>query len=334
LTRAAGILFCAIVAGCSPSEECRSPKVICAGLVTSTAGLADFGENQAAWSALQASRRELTIQHAAFIESVDSRDYEKNAAFFAQNGYDVILTVGESQARETEQVAARYPAVVFVGIVQSRREELANLVTITFPNDQMGFAAGWLAAELTESGVVGAACETGELESMRLYCEGFSRGALSGRPGLQVLVRYRDSEDSARLFVDPNWGARASGALINQGADVVFAAGGETAQGALLRAAEAGVYAIGAENDQWLAAPRLRPSLVTSVFPSPEAAIQELLRQFRSEAILGRTFSGTFAVAPFRNVDPELSEGTIEGFAELLLRLSAGEIETGVGPPR
>lgn len=301
--------------------------------MTSTAGLADFGENQAVWSAIQASLREQTIQHAAFIESVDSRDYEKNATFFAKQGYDVILTVGEGQARETEWVATQYQGLVFVGIDQSRHEVLPNLVTITFSNDQMGFAAGWLAAELTESGVVGAVCETEALESMRLYCEGFSRGALSGQPDLQVLVRYRDGAENARLFDDPDWGAHTAGDLIEKGADVVFAAGGKTAQGALLATAEAGVHAIGSESDQWQAIPRLRPSLVTSVVPSPEAVIEELLRLVRSGALPPSFVSGTFAMTPFRNVGTELSERTMEGFADMLLGLKGSGLETGVAPP-
>ena len=47
--------------------------------------------------------------------------------------------------------------------------------------------------------------------------------------------------DRERLFIDEAWGYDTAQELIQRGADVIFAAGGATGQGALRAAAEAQV---------------------------------------------------------------------------------------------
>ena len=82
------------LSSCSRSPDCFREEIFCAALVTDTRGINDHGINQDSWIGLEQSKVNGVIDQSAYIESVDARDYEKNIAFFANSGYDVILTSG------------------------------------------------------------------------------------------------------------------------------------------------------------------------------------------------------------------------------------------------
>ncbi|MBK9603567.1 MAG: BMP family ABC transporter substrate-binding protein [Anaerolineales bacterium] len=67
---------------------------------------------------------------------------------------------------------------------------------------------------------------------------------------IKVLVTYREDASRDSLFIDDDWGYETGLALIRQGADVIFAAGGVTGEGTLRAALDEQVEAIGAERDQ------------------------------------------------------------------------------------
>src|SRR5688572_23681885 len=135
-----------VLVSCTRSPDCFRADVFCAALVTDTLGVHDHGINQDTWAGLEQVRTDGTVNHIAYIEAVDTRDYEKNIAYFAQNGYDVIVTTGVGTQDETLQAADLYPDSVFIGISQPHEEDRPNLIPITFAEDQMGFFAGALAA--------------------------------------------------------------------------------------------------------------------------------------------------------------------------------------------
>ena len=53
----------------------------------------DKSFNQSAWEGVQRAQRELGAE-VKFIETTDPKDYAKNIDQFAQDNYDVIVTVG------------------------------------------------------------------------------------------------------------------------------------------------------------------------------------------------------------------------------------------------
>ena len=178
-------LICSILAivvsgpsACAQSPECLREEVFCAALVTDTRGLHDFGLNQDTWTGLQRSKAEGVVDQIAYIESVDARDYEKNINFFVNGGYDVIVTSGIGLNDATLRSADLYLDSVFVGMNQPDEESVPNFISVTFPEDQMGFLAGALATRLTQTKIVGAVCETSGIDAMWRYCEGFRAGAM------------------------------------------------------------------------------------------------------------------------------------------------------------
>lgn len=339
---------CLILSACMQSPDCFREDVFCAALVTDTIGLNDYGINEDTWAGLEEAKANELADRIEYIESVDARDYEKNIAYFANQGFDLIFTTNPTLRDETLHAADLYPldpahivptlsregkpdspqraVPVFVGMNQAQTETRPNLIPITFAEDQMGFAAGALAATLTKTGVVGAVCETSGIDAMWRYCEGFRAGTAFVNPDIKTIVFYRDDGDSEKLFIDEAWGYDTANTLIKRGADVIFAAGGVTAQGALRAASEADIPAIGAERDQAAALAESGSSVVTSILGRASFEVQEVMRLLRGGNI-SEARSGQIWNVPLNG---DFSESLQEGANFLFLNLRNGEIKTNV----
>ena len=317
------------IPACSQSPDCFQEEVFCAALVTDTRGLHDFGLNQDTWAGLQRSNAEGVLDQIAYIESVDARDYEKNITFFVNAGYDVIVTSGVGLRDATLHSADLHPDFVFVGMNQPDEESLANFISVTFPEDQMGFLAGVLAARLTRTGIIGAVCETSGIEAMWRYCEGFRVGAEYADPAVNAIVVYRDDGSREKLFLDEEWGFESAQGLIRDGADVLFAVGGLTGAGALRAAADAKVDAIGAERDQRAALATLAEhgsSVVTSILGRASSTVQELMRRIKAGDLADAELN-LIGYVPFEEFAPKNLVAEID---KTLLGLVNGEIKTYV----
>lgn len=311
---------------CSPAPDCFQEDVFCVGLVTDTRSLNDFGVNRDTWAGLEKSHADGVIDQIAYIESVNPKDYEKNIAFFVETGYDAIITSGIGLRNATLHSADLYPDSVFIGMNQPEEDSPPNFIPITFPEDKMGFIAGALAAQLTNSKTVGAVCETSGIASMWRYCEGFRAGVNYMDVPVKVFVIYRDDGSSDKLFVDNAWGYETSQELIDSGADVIFAAGGETAVGALRAAIDAKVQAIGAEKDQAAVLGGVDSGVITSVLGQISFTVQELMRSLRAGNVMEEKI-GSIGYVPFDNL---VSKETAQIMEHLLAGLENGEVKTNV----
>ena len=322
------ILAMLMLASCMRSPDCFRENIFCAALVTDTLGINDHGINHDTWAGLEQSKADGVIDQISYIESVDTRDYEKNIAYFAQKGYDVIITTGAGLRDETLRAADLYPDAIFIGMNQPQEESRPNLIPISFAEDQMGFFAGALAAYLTKTHIVGAVCETSAIDSMWRYCEGFRAGAYYVDKEIKVLVEYRDNGSQEKLLIDEAWGSERAQYLMKQGADVIFASGGATGQGALRSTAESGIYAIGTERDQAAALGESSSSLVTSIYGRADFEIQTIMRSIK-DGNFNKPVFGQFGYIAFNDKFPEDLRQKMD---DLLSRLINGNVQTNISP--
>jgi len=277
------------------------------GMVTAFDGIDDHGLNQATWETLKNIETQAGIARLDMIESIDTRDLEKNVAFFAENNYDVVVTVGRNLSDATLSVAAKYANTLFIGIDQQLEDESANIANIYFSEEQAGFLAGWLAAMVTKADAVGAVCESSGIDSVWHYCEGFRIGAKYDNDNMRVVVAYRDSGSRDDTFNDPEWGEERATSLIDDGVDVLTGFGGNTTQGAFSRAAESGITVIGTEEDLYYHLPEVQPVLVTSIINDPSVALSYLVLMASQGEILTGQYAGQIAYTPFRGSNQELA---------------------------
>ena len=315
-----------IVTSCKQINDCARDDIFCAGLVTDTLGINDHGINQDSWAGLEEVKANGIADQIEFIESVDTRDYEKNILYFAEKGYDVIITTGVGLRDETLRVADLYPDSVFVGMNQPQEEVRPNIIPATFAEDQIGFAAGALAARISETRVIGAVCETSEIDSIWRYCEGFRAGAKFVDENIKIQVIYRNDGSSEKLFIDETWGYETAQKLIQRGVDVIFAAGGVTGQGALRAAAEAEVKSIGTERNQGAVLGESGSSVVTSIYGNASFEVQNVMRLLKD----GNINQPRLSQIKYVTFNEKFPESFTQEMDALLLSLMNGNVKTNV----
>jgi basic membrane protein A and related proteins len=318
-----------LLSGCgSQPEDCASPDVYCVGLVTDF-GTVDAGINQQAWLGLQDARAARLADRIDAIETVDTRDRLANIQALAGDGYDLIVTVGSAIAEETAKAAALHPKQQFIGVEQPQQKKLKNLAGLVFREDYGGFLAGALAARMSETGKVAAVCEAQFVDPIRRYCEGFVAGAQYLDPEIEVTATYREGSNQ-RLFNDPAWGRNTAVQQVAQGADVIFAAGGRTADAALEAASAQGAYVIGSETDLYLDLPDIRPRLLSSATNDIRTSLVQIITLTRRGKFPAGQFMGSVKLAPWHDFDRQIPLETKQELERLFLSLQLEAIHLDI----
>src|SRR5258708_36407749 len=102
-----------------------------------------------------------------------------------------------------------------------------------------------------------------DIPPVHKYRVGYENGAKYAVSSIKTLGVYQPPS-GAKSFNDPDWGKQQATAMFGQGADVVFGAGGNTGNGALLAAVQAKKFCVGVDVDQYVSYPDADPCLITS----------------------------------------------------------------------
>jgi basic membrane protein A len=324
------LLVSILPAACNlPSADCARQEVFCVGLVTGYGGVDDHGLNQSTWEGIQQALSEGLIDKADAIETVDARDRAKNIQTFLEQDYDLVVTTGYSTGEDTRLAAQQWTERLFIGVDQPVGETLPNLATLVFPEDQGGFLAGALAALITNTGKVAAICEVQSLPSMWRYCEGFRVGARFIKADMHPRVIYKSESATSELFKDPAWGGEQALTFLKDGVDILFAAGGDTALGALEGAASNGVYVIGAEEDVYYQLEGAE-QVLSSVIRNAKTGIYILLRQTKEGKFPAGEMRGEYSLAPYHNLERQVPVTVQEQLEQIRASLANDSIKTGV----
>ena len=308
------------------------PEDFCIGLVTDVGLVDDKSFNQAAWTGAQHGAELLGVP-VSYIETQDSKDYADNIALYANEGCDVIVTVGFAMADATAIAGAEYPDIQFIAVDAFQGEAMDNVAGLIFNEDRAGFLAGALAASMSESGIVGQVLGTNLVPPVQAFGSGFDLGAKHINPDIQILKTYHPGAIEV-AFGDPEWGATTSRQAMDNGADVIFAAGGATGNGGLIEIAseaEAGsrVFCIGVDLDQWYSVPEAQPCLITSAEKHLVQGVSDLIVQAAAgEMPTGNVF-GTVGLAPYHDFDSQISDEIKATIEELAAALNDGSMVTG-----
>jgi basic membrane protein A len=316
---------------CAPAAaDCKSEDVLCVGLVTDVGKIDDKSFNQSAWEGVKlAEELGATVQ---YIETTDAKDYDKNIATFADEGYDVIVTVGFALAEATAAAAAKYPDVDFIGVDQFQAEAIANVAGLNFPEDQAGFLVGALAALMSETGKIGAVCGTDAVPPVWRFGEGYRAGAAYIDPAVEVNVVYHSDVGFDKTFVDPEWGAATANSMIDKGVDTIFGCGGKTGNGAVTAAAQAGKYGIGVDTDQYLTLPEAAPRMLSSAMKMITPGVYDLIKLSNDGALPAGNYFGAAGYAPYHDLDGEVPADVKAKMEEINAALLDGSLQTNVPP--
>ena len=155
---------------------------------------------------------------------------------------EVVVLVGW-EFYDVEAVAVEYPDVRFIWIDNATSAPVANVLNITYAQNEGSFLAGYVAAKMSTSGVIGAVGgeDSGTIND---FLVGYAQGAKYANPDVAVEIQYSNTYD------DPAVGKECALALNEKGADVIFQVASKCGDGVFEAAQEAGFYAIGVDSDQ------------------------------------------------------------------------------------
>jgi basic membrane protein A len=275
------------------------------GLVTDTNGIDDKSFNQSSWEGVLAAEK--CGAQVNYIETKNAEDYAENIAEFAENDYDIIVTMGFGMGTATTGAAALYPDVTFIGVDQFQTEAHPNVVGLIFHEDHAGYLAGVLAARLTQTNVIAAVLGTDQVPPVVAFKEGYEAGAKAINPDITIISIYHPGA-IGQSFTDPRWGAATARQALDQNADVVFAAAGQTGDGALIAVANAvsedgpPPFCIGVDSDQWETVPEAHPCLVSSAVKLMDVGVADIITQVANGNVPAGNFYGEAALADFHDL--------------------------------
>jgi len=313
-------------------SDCGTGALFCIGLVTDTGKVDDKSFNQSAWEGAKAAAK-VNGGFAKYIETTDPKDYGKNIGQFASKKYDVIIGVGFLMAEAMTEAAADYPKIKFIGVDQFQGTAIPNLTGLVFPEDKAGFLAGYLPGHLTKTGKTGAVLGTEVVPPVRYFGEGYRNGVAYAAkelkkkyPSTKLIYHAPDN-----AFNDPAWGGATAQQLLSQGYDVIFGAGGNTGNGALLRVAKKkGAYCIGVDSDQWGTLPEARPCLVTSAMKLIDKGVADIIASIVDGTSKGGNFFGAVGLAPLHDFSKKVPASVQAKLKAITPKVLSGAVKTGV----
>jgi len=319
--------------GEATEADCGKEDVFCVGLVTDVGEVDDKSFNQSAWEGVQQAEKDLGAQFINYVETKDAKDYASNIALFADKGYDVIVTVGFAMGEATAIAAADYPDIDFIGVDQGQwGVEDPLMAGLIFSEDKAGFLAGALAAMMSKSGTVAAVLGTDLVPPVVAFKEGYEGGAKYINPDINLISTYHPGGLDV-AFTDPEWGATTAKQAIDNGADIVFGAGGKTGNGALIEvASHEGLYCIGVDSDQWGTVPEAHSCLITSAMKLITPGVFNLIKLAKEGNFPVGNYIGDVGLAPFHDFEDAVPQDVKDKLEEIDAGLKDGSISTGYAP--
>ena len=207
-------------------------------LVTDLAGVDDRSFNAGSWAGVQAAiELGYATEDSFFLESTDASDWQPNIDQMVNQGCEHIVTVGFALGEVTAINAQAYPDITWTMVDNVLTDEnfaplaLPNVRELVYQTDQAAFAAGYLAAGVSETGVL---CTYGgaNFPTVAIFMDGFTRGAFHYNEvkGESISVLGWDPEAADGLFTgsftDMNLARSTAESLFQENCDVIIPVGG------------------------------------------------------------------------------------------------------------
>jgi len=307
------------------------------GMVSDVGGIDDASFNENTWKGLQDAQNAFGVE-AKFLESQAQADYENNITEFAEQGYDMIITVGFLLGDATYKMAAQYPDINFAIVdYASGGEATPNLQGILFNVDEASFPVGYLAAAMADQldpdgpavGVIGGM----QIPPVEQFIVAYEAGTnyYNQKYGKDVgfdLVYVGD-------FEAPDQGKVQANSLIDEGADIIMGVGGKTGNGGITAAKERGKWGVGVDVDQYYTLPNEKDILVTSTVKRLDKAVFNVIKSMLVGKFGGGTdYIATLAnqgvgVGPFHDFEDKVPDNIKADVAKIQADIIAGKRLTG-----
>lgn len=303
--------FLLIVAACGDDDAATTttaatnPNAVKTCLVTDLAGVDDMSFNGSAWQGVQdAMAAGVATPDSTYLESDSAEDWQPNIDQFIAQGCEHIVTVGFALGEVTGINAAAHPDIIWTMIDNVLTDadfaplSLPNVRELVYQTDQAAFAAGYLAAGVSSTGVL-CTYGGGNFPTVSIFMDGFTRGAAyyNEVKGTDVTVLGWDSELGDGVFTgsftDMGLARSTAEGMFQEDCDIILPVGGAINLPAGDAILDLGLDAalVGVDADAYFAMPEKYQSLWLTTI---EKAIAPFVTLAVSDQVAGTWTPGSF----------------------------------------
>jgi basic membrane protein A len=322
----------------APAEQYPDFK---ACMVSDSGGFNDKSFNQTSHDGMERAAEELGVQTAE-VESNDVADFPDNINAMVQENCNIITTVGFLLGDATLASAKRNKNVDFSIVDFAYADEQGNntappnLKGLLFNTGEPAYLAGYLAAGVSETDIVGTFGGL-NIPSVTAFMDGFQMGVekYNEDTGEQVQVIGWDRQTKKGSFTNDfeakTKGQNTAEEMITQGADVIMPVAGPAGLGALQAAQDANIKGIWVDTDGCVSAAEYCDVLLTSVMKAMDVAVFESIKASAGGAFDNTPYTGTLenggvALAPYHEQESAVPAELADKIEELKEQIVSGEI--------
>ena len=339
-------------AGETTTTAAVSEDAVKACLVTDLAGVDDRSFNASAWQGVtDAMAAGYATPDSFFLESTDAADWQPNIDQFIEQGCEHIVTVGFALGEVTAINAAANPDIIWTMIDNVLTDEnfaplaLANVRELVYQTDQAAFAAGYLAAGVSETKVL-CTYGGGNFPTVSIFMDGFTRGAqhYSEVKGMdvQVLGWDVDAQDGqfTGSFTDMGLARQTAESQFQEGCDMSIPVGGaiNLPAGDAINDLELDAALIGVDADAYFAMDSQYQSVWLTTVEKAIAPFVALSVQEQTEgswtagAFVGDLSNDGVGLSEYHDWDSRVSDELKAEVEQLLADIESGAIKADYTP--
>ena len=311
--------------------------------VSDLTGFDDRDFNQLTYEGVKAAAHDLGVETKS-AESASEDQYASNIEGVIAQDCDFIVTVGFALANATRDAATVEQEVDFAlidSIVTDSDGEpltLDNVKPVLFDTAQAAALAGYLAAGVSQTGVVGTYGGM-PFPSVTVFMDGFAAGIARYNEAHSASVELLgwDAADQNGLFVggfDDQIKARTiTEGLLDQGVDVIMPVAGTLFQASAAVARERGadVAIIGVNGDAYESTPEFSALYLTSVLKDLTTAAEEVTLDaaagdFSSTPYIGTLENGGVDIAPTHDWESRIHPALLDEVEQLRADIVSGAV--------
>lgn len=266
---------------------------------------------------------------AAFVEcGANSELFEQNLKSAAESSR-MVVAVG-SEFTMIGDVANEYPDVKFAWVDNAveNPENYANLINISYAQNEGSYLVGYIAAKESKTGTVGIVGGM-DIPVINDFIVGFEQGAKDA--GAKGIHNFTNDE----TWSDADKGAQCALDLKSKGADVIFQACGGCGVGITQGAKDAGYMVIGVDADQRQTMSDYADYIYCSMVKEVGNSIYDLVvkfvdkEEFDGGTIWNAGLEGGYVGVAYGAEDQEqlVSDEIKAGVEELQQKVASGEIK-------
>ncbi len=310
-------------------------------MVSDEGGFDDKSFNQLGYEGLVKAADELGVEFKE-VESASETDYAPNLTNLADQGCDLIITVGFALAEATSESAGANSDIEYVSIDDTVDTDFdgttdqENIKPLVYDTAQAAFLAGYAAASYSKTGVVGTFGGQ-NFPTVSIFMDGYAQGVahFNEVKGTDVKVLGWDGTDGVFTggFAAGTDAQNAAQGLIDQNVDVLLPVGGPIYQSAAAAIRDAGreIALIGVDADVYETDPSVADLLLTSIRKGMDVSVYEAVvaageGNFSNEQYVGTLENEGVSLASFHDFESKVDAGLAGELDELKAAIIAGDV--------